>query len=98
CDDILAHRFKCCTAEKSDHWRRWQLRARRERPYCDRTAEKGDEPAPQHVPPETTGLCNLKSLPLCYGVASEKGSPIGPDPMCEMGRSRRPQWRTSVCQ
>jgi hypothetical protein len=52
CDDILAHRFKCCTAEKSDHWHRWLLRTRRKRPYCGRTAEKGDELAPQHVPPE----------------------------------------------
>jgi hypothetical protein len=32
CGDIFAHRFKCRTAEKTDHRHRRLLRARRKRP------------------------------------------------------------------
>jgi putative tryptophan/tyrosine transport system substrate-binding protein len=34
-----------------DHWHRWLLRTRRQRPSCRRTAEKGDELAPLHFHP-----------------------------------------------
>src|SRR5262245_55820096 len=34
-------------AEEPDHWHRWLLRARRQRP-CRRAAEQRDEPAPVH--------------------------------------------------
>src|SRR6516165_10166578 len=37
-----------CT-EESDHWHRWLLRARRERPRGCRAAEQRDEGAPFHL-------------------------------------------------
>src|SRR5262249_6234280 len=44
----LARQFERCEVEKPDHWHRWLLRARRERPRRRRAAEERDELAPPH--------------------------------------------------
>jgi hypothetical protein len=43
---------------EANHWQRCLLRARRERPRSDHAAEKRDELAPLHVPPEDHAFQN----------------------------------------
>jgi hypothetical protein len=65
CGHILVHCFKCCTAEIPNHWHRWLLGARRERP-SGRT-DKRDELA-------SFQLTELHSLPQ-PGFSQHNGLP-----------------------